>query len=107
MEIVCKPGDNFSLSVELLKEDGTPARVENPVWSQVGNGGSLYPDASDFKVARFETNTDIIGTNINVITFTCDADLDAGEVRELTAYATFVIKEEEAQVINLVVSDPQ
>lgn len=103
-EIICKPGDAFIVKVLPVKADGvTQARVENPVWSSTGSGITLTPDASDPKVAAVNCDAAVVGTVSAVVTFTCDADLDETEVRELTATAVFIVKEEEAESLTMTV----
>lgn len=99
-EITCKPGDGFFVRVLPVKADGvTPARVENPRWSSTGAGITLTPDAGDWHQAAVNCDANVIGTLAAVVTFTCDADLDETEVRELSASTVFIVKEEEAESI--------
>lgn len=103
-ETICKPGDGFIVKMLPVKADGvTQARVENPNWSMTGEGITLTPDESDPKVAYVNCDAEVTGTLAAVVTFSCDADLDEGETRELTATNVFIVKEEEAESLAMTV----
>ena len=106
MDIELKPNMAFTVSVLPVQEDGvTQARVENPNWAMSGSGFSIAPDASDWHVCYVTSNSSVVGTEAGVIQFNCDADLDAAEVRPMSAVLTVIVKEPEAVNIVMNVND--
>ena len=107
MELEVGPNMAFTVSVLPVQADGvTPARVENPNWASSGSGFSIQQDASDWHVCYVTTNASVIGTEAGVVQFNCDADLDAAEVRPLSAILTVVVKEPEAVTVTMNVNEP-
>ncbi len=107
VDIELKPNMAFTVSVLPVLEDGvTQARVENPNWAMSGSGFSIEQDASDWHICYVTTNASVFGTEAGVIQFNCDADLDADEVRPMSAVLTVIVKEPEAFNIVMNVNEP-
>ena len=97
----------FTVSVLPVLEDGvTQARVVNPNWAMSGSGFTIAQDASDWHVCYVTTNASVVGTEAGVVQFNCDADLDAEEVRPMSAVLTVIVKEPEAVSVVMNVNTP-